>query len=102
MNEQFLFDQIYTNPQIFEDNGKEMCIVYDVVLEASVCGAVFEGFYSLVKSHKITGCQKTIQRTVADWLLSHMIPYSETIRKTAILHRVRNHSRGLTKHRILL
>ena len=35
LNEHFLFDQICTNPQIFDYTDKEMRIIYDIVLGAS-------------------------------------------------------------------
>jgi len=63
-----------------------MCIVFDVILEASGCEADVEGFYSLVKIHKMNGGQTNdslSQRAIVDWSLDHPIQCPNTrIKKT--------------------
>ena len=101
-SESSLFSEIYTNPVLYNDIGKEMCIAIDVVLGASGCEAVVEGFYSLVKTYEKNGGQSNtslVQRSIVDWALPHPIQCPNTVRKITMLYTNGDPSRGLKKHR---
>ena len=102
IDEELFFSEIYENPAIYEDIGKEMCISLDVVLAASGCEAVVEGFYSLVKEHKKNGGQlnaSLIQRSVVDWVLPHPIQCPNTVKNITKLYTDGNKERALRPHR---
>ena len=93
---------MYSNPKLYEAMGKEICILYDIVMGASGCEAVVEGFYSLASVHKKSGGQKNdtlMERANVDWALPQPIQCPKTIKKIAKLYRDGNASRGLKKHR---
>ncbi len=101
ISESFLFSEIYTNPDLYNDIVNEMCIAIDVALGASGCEAVVEGFYSLV-THKKNGGQSNtslVQRSIVDWALPHPIQCPNTVRKITMLYTNGDPSRGLKKHR---
>lgn len=100
--EPFLISQFYTNPVIYEAVGKEMCISLDVALGASGCEAIVEGFYSVVKMHKMNGGQlneSLTQRAIVDWALPHPTQCRKTIRQISLLYTNGDKDLGLKKHR---
>ena len=89
INEDFVISQFYTNEDLYQKVGKEMCIVLDVALGEADCEAVVEGFYSLVKHHMKNGGQSgasLIQCAVVDWCMPYPIQCPNTIKNITKLY----------------
>ena len=57
LDEDFTISMFYTNQEVVDSLGQEMCIAMDVALARSACEAIVEGFYSVVSAHKKYGGQ---------------------------------------------
>ena len=102
LNESYFINQLYMNDTLYQDVGKEGCILYDIVLGSSGCEAVVEGFYSLVKAHKKNGGQSNCnltKRAVVDWTMPHPIQCPNTIKRIANIYQEGNVDYGVKKHR---
>ena len=76
INEDFVISQFYTNEDLYENVGKEMCIALYVALGRAGCKAVVKAFYRLVKHHMKNGRQlnaSLIQCAVVDWCMKNRI-----------------------------
>ena len=102
MNEDFVISQFYTNEDLYQKVGKEMCIALDVALGGTGYEAVVEGFYSLVKHHMKNNRQSNasfIQHVVVDWCMLHPIQCPNTIKNITKLYIKGNPKYGLKRHR---
>ena len=102
LNEEFLISSFYTNSEIYDSFGKEMCICLDVALATSGCEAIVEGFYSVVNVHKKNGGQNNenlLRRSIVDWSLPHPVSCPKTMQHIAELYVLGNKELGIKKHR---
>lgn len=103
LDEEFIVFTFYTNQEVVESLGQEMCIAIDCALAGSGCEAVVEGFYSVVGAHKKSGGQSNkslTERAIVDWCLPHPIRCPATMQTIANIYSKGNRKHNLPKHRI--
>ena len=101
--EENIISAIYNNKLIFESIGKEFCIALDVALAAGGCEAVVEGFYSVIKAHKMDGGQSNdvlTQRAIVDWSLPNPLSCPRTMEEIGRLYTEGDKKLGLSRHRL--
>ena len=102
VNEEFITSAFYTNEEVVEPLGQEMCICLDVCLAGSGCEAIVEGFYSVIGAHKKSGGQSNqslAQRAIVDWTLPHPAACPATTEEIAKIYKDGNEEHQLPRHR---
>ena len=90
----------YTNQDVVDSLGQEMCIAIDVALAGSGCEAVVEGFYNVVGVHKKSGGESNKSLTecvIVDWCLPHPIRCPATMKTIANIYSKGNRCASPTK-----
>ena len=103
LDEEFIVSTFYTNQDVVDSLGQEMCISIDVALAGSGCEAVVEGLYSVVGAHKTSGGQSNkslTERAIVDWCLPHPIRCPGTMKTIPNIYSEGNQKHRLPKHRI--
>ena len=84
--EKATFSSLYTNEDIYNSLGKEMCITIDIAMAMSGSEAVAESYYSVMGTQTMTGGQDNdtlVLRTNIDWCFPNSINCNETIKEVA-------------------
>ena len=101
LDEDFIVSTFYTNQDVVDSLGQEMCIAIDIALAGS-CEAVVEGFYSVVGAHKKSGGQSNkslAEGAIVDRCLPHPICCPATMKTIANIYSEGNKKHHLPKHR---
>ena len=88
-DEKAAFCSMYTNEEIYNRLGQEMCVVLDVALAMSGSEAVVESYYSVMGSQTKAGGQDSdtlVGRTNLDWCFPKSTHCEETIKEIAKLY----------------
>ena len=97
------FSSMFTNEEIYDRIGREMCIAVDIAMAMSGSEAVVESYYSVMKTQTMPGGQLNdtlVQRTNIDWCFPKANQCEETIKEVAALYLDGDNSFGLKKHQI--
>ncbi len=90
LNEEELLRQIYTNPEIYNVLGVEMCICIDIAMaKGGGAKAIVESFYSSMKAQTKQGGQNTetlTLRTKLEWSIPSMIQANKIVRVMAKIY----------------
>ena len=103
LDEAFIVSTFYTNQDVVDSLGQEMCIAIDVALAGSGCEAVLEGFYSVIGAHKKSGGQSNkslTERAIVDWCLPHPVRCPAMMKTIANIYSQGNPKHHLPKRRI--
>ena len=102
-DERAAFRSFYTNEDLFESLGKEMCTALDVANGMSGSEAVVESFYSVMKSQIQPGGMNNetlVNRTVVDWCFPNPFRCQETIKEVGKMYLDGDKEYGLSKHQV--
>ena len=97
------FSSMYTNEDIFQRLGREMCIVIDIAIAMSGSEAVVESLYSVMGTQTKPGGQDNdtlVARTVVDWCFPNPTQCEETIKEIENLYIKEDKEFALSRHQI--
>ena len=102
LNEEALWEKIYTDPVVYGCLGRELCVVLDFAMSLGGSEAIVESYYSVMETQRKDGGQSNDVldlRTMIDWCLPPVISVPNTVSSIASLYRSGDVKNMLKKHR---
>eukprot|EP00112_Aurelia_sp_Birch-Aquarium-sp1_P015931 Seg357.1 transcript_id=Seg357.1/GoldUCD/mRNA.D3Y31 product="hypothetical protein" protein_id=Seg357.1/GoldUCD/D3Y31 len=101
VNEKAIMQSFYTDADVYEELGREICLIIDIALAKGGPESVVESFYSVVKCQQKHGGQLNENlslRAKLDWSLPNILYSEKMVEKVAALYLNGNREKGLKKH----